>query len=57
MHKCVAAEDGVVGVVYIHDIKGYCFSSLRSSFAESNIELYLAKSFYPLSSEANEWVL
>ena len=37
--------------------KGYCFSSLRSSFAESDIELYLAESFDPLSSEANERIL
>jgi len=50
----VAPEDGVIWVVDVNYIEGYCFGSLCCSFAECDIELYLAKSFYSLASEANE---
>ena len=53
----VAAEDGVVGVVNVDDIEGYCFGSLCCTFAERDIELYLSKSFDSLASEANERIL
>ena len=55
--QSVAAKDGVVGVVDVHHIEGYCFGSLRCLFAERDIELYLAKSFEPFSSEADERVV
>ena len=53
----VAAEDGVVGVVDVDHIENYCFGSLGYPFAESDIELYLAKSFDSLASETDEQVL
>ena len=53
----VAAEDGIVGVVNVDHIEGYCFGSLRCTFAERDIELYLSKSFDSLASEANERIL
>jgi len=53
----VAAEDGIVGVVDVDHIESYWFSSLCCPFAEYDIELYLAKSFDSLASEANEWIL
>ena len=53
----VAAENGVVGVVNVDRIEGYCFGSLCCTFAERDIELYLAESFDPLSSEADERLL
>ena len=52
--QSVAAEDGVVRVVDVHHIEGYCFGSLRGPFAECDIELFLAESFDPLASEANK---
>ena len=55
--ESVAAEHSVVGVVDVHHNESYCFGSLRCPFAERDIELYLAESFDPLSSEANERVL
>jgi len=55
--QSVAAEDGVVRVVDVHHIEGYCFGSLCGPFAKCDIELYLAESFDPLSSEANKRVL
>jgi len=36
------AEDGIVGVVDVDHIKGYCFGSMRCTFAECDVELYLA---------------
>ena len=53
----VAAEDSVVGVVYVDHIEGYGFGSLCCTFAERDIELYLSQSFDSLASEANEWIL
>ena len=57
LHQRVAAEDGVVGVIDVNHIEGYCFCSLISPFVECDVELYLAEGFDSLSSEANEWVL
>jgi hypothetical protein len=53
----VAAEDSVVGVVYVDHIEGYRFGFLYCTFAECDIELYLSQSFDSLASEANEWIL
>ena len=53
----VAAEDGVVGVVNVDHIEGYCFGSLRCAFAERDVELYLSKSFDSLASKTNERIL
>ena len=53
----VAAEDGVVGVVNVDHVESSCFGSLRCTFAERDIELYLSKSFDSLASEANERIL
>ena len=53
----VAPKDSIIGVVDVNHIKGYCFGSLCCSFAERDIELYLAKSFDSLASEADERVL
>ena len=55
--QSVTVEDSVVGVVDVHHIEGYFFGSLRCPFAERDIELYLAKSFDPFSSEADERVV
>ena len=57
LHQRIAAEDGIVGIVDVYHIEGYCLCSLRGPFAEHDIELYLAKGFYSFSSEANERVL
>ena len=53
----VAAEDGVVRVVYVDHIEGYRFDSLCCTYAERDIELYLSQSFDSLASEANERIL
>ena len=53
----VAPKDGVVGVVYVNHIEGYCFGFLRCTYAERDIELYLSKSFDSLAFEANERIL
>ena len=53
----VAAEDGIVGVVNVNHIEGYCFCSLSSPFDECDVELYFAEGFDSLASEANERVL
>ena len=57
LHQGVAAEDGIVGIVDVYHIEGYCFCSLRGPFAERDVELYLAEGFDSLTSEANERVL
>ena len=57
LHQGVAAEDGIVWIVDVHYIKGYCFGSLRDPFAECDVELYLAEGLDSLASEANERVL
>ena len=53
----VAAKDGVVGVVNVDHIEGYCFGSLRCTFSKRDFELYLSKSFDSVASEANERIL
>src|SRR6185369_8161272 len=57
LHQGVAAEDGIVWLVDVHYIEGYCFCSLRDPFAERDVELYLAEGLDSLASEANERVL
>ena len=57
LHQRVAAEDGIVGIVDVHHILGYCFYSLRDPFAERDVELYLAEGLDSLASEANERLL
>ena len=57
LHQRVAAKDGIVGIVDVHHIEGYCFYSLRDPFAERDVELYLAEGLDSLASEANERVL
>ena len=57
LHQRVAAEDGIVGVIDVYHIEGYCFCSLRGPFAERYVELYLAEGFDSFASKANERVL
>ena len=53
----VAAEDSVVGIVDVDHIKSNCFISLCCTVAKRYVGLYLSKSFDPLASEPNEWIL
>ena len=57
LHQGVSAEDGIVWIVDVHHIEGYCFCSLCDPFAEHGVELYLAEGLDSLASEANERVL